>query len=92
MANILVNVEKGLEVACEDILSFIGKTSKNTPGAVAALGVLLGAVSKVVSEVASDAQNPTQLLNFSLTQQQIADIKAVWPDLVTLTATLGIKL
>ncbi|HLH36013.1 MAG TPA: hypothetical protein VKX41_15175 [Alloacidobacterium sp.] len=92
MANILVNIEKGIEVAAEDILGFFSKAEKAAPGAVAALAVLLGAASKVVSDISMDAHNPAQLLSVSLTQQQWADIKSVWPDIVHFAAELGIKL
>ena len=92
MANVLLNIEKGVEVAASDALHFIAGVNAKSPAAIAALGVLLGAVAKVVSEVSNDAQAPASLLNFSLDVSQFADIKAVWPDVVKLASSLGIKL
>jgi hypothetical protein len=92
MANILVNVEKGVEIAAEDALKWLsgaGKTLQATPAVVAALATLMGAVQKPLSELAGAAANP---LNIPLDVQTVADLKAVWPQLQAFLKTLGIKL
>ena len=92
MANILVNIEKGVEIAAEDVLGFLGKAQAKlvtSPSVVAALGVLLGAVQKVVADVSADAANP---VNITLLPAQLQDLKAVWPDVEAFATSLGIKL
>ena len=91
MANILVNVEKGVEVAAEDALKWLTGASKAiqaTPAVVAALATLVGAVEKPISELAGAVANP---LNISLDIQTVTDLKAVWPQLQAFLVTLGIK-
>ena len=49
MANILVNIEKGIEIGAEDALRWLGKaqtTLSAAPGVVAALATLIAAVDK----------------------------------------------
>ena len=92
MANILVNIEKGVEIAAEDALKWISGASKAiqaTPAVVAALATLIGAVEKPLSELAGAAATP---LNIPLDVQTVADLKAVWPQLQSFLASLGIKL
>ena len=92
MASILVNIEKGVEVAAEDVLGWLNKAEQKiqlAPQAVAALGVVLGGVQKVIADVQADATNP---VNFTLLPAQIADVKAVWPEVQALATALGIKL
>jgi len=79
----------GIEVAAEKVLNFVAKAQKASPSAIAALAVILGAVAKVATDVQGVATAP---LNITLDQSALADIKAVWPDLVAFGATLGIKL
>jgi hypothetical protein len=91
MANILVNIEKGIEIGAEDALKWLSganKALKATPAVVAALATLIGAVEKPVTEVAAAAANP---LNIPLDIQTVEDLKAVWPDVKTFLSTLGVK-
>lgn len=93
MATVLLNIEKGIEVAAEDALSFItganAKVQTGGPGAIAGLGVVVGAVDKALSDAAAVAENPASLtVTFG---SDVADIKAVWPAVKAFLATLGIK-
>ncbi len=93
MANIFLNLEKNIEVLAEDALAFISRaetvTLPKAPGAIAALGVVLGAVAASLKDIGGAAANP---LNISLDTQAVADLKTVWPDVVKLAESLGIKL
>jgi hypothetical protein len=92
MANILVNIEKGIEIGAEDALKWLtgaNKALKAAPQVVAALATLIGAVEKPLSELAGAAANP---LNIPLDIQTAQDLKAVWPDVVAFLATLGVKI
>jgi hypothetical protein len=91
MANILVNVEKGIEIAAADALKWLGKaqtTLSAAPGVVAALATLIAAVDKPIAEVAAVAANP---LNIPLDIQTVNDLKAVWPEVKTFLGSLGVK-
>ena len=91
MANILVNVEKGIEIAAADALKWLGKaqtTLSAAPGVVAALATLISAVDKPIAEVAAVAANP---LNIALDIQTVNDLKAVWPEVKAFLGTLGVK-
>jgi hypothetical protein len=91
MANILVNVEKGIEIAAADALKWLGKaqtTLSAAPGVVAALATLISAVDKPITEVAAAAANP---LNIALDIQTVNDLKAVWPEVKAFLGTLGVK-
>jgi hypothetical protein len=83
---------KDVEVDAGKVLSFLTRASKATPAAAAALGVILGAVSKVVGDAAAVAGAPATALSVTFDQATIADLKAVWPDVKELATTLGIKL
>lgn len=92
MANILVNIEKGIEIGAEDALKWLTGANKAlhaAPAVVAALATLLGAVEKPLSELAGAAANP---LNIALDVQTVSDLKAVWPQVKEFLASLGIKL
>jgi hypothetical protein len=93
MANILLGIEHGIEVAAEDVLKFVtGALSagiKAEPGAVAGLGVLLGVVAKTLGDLNGVVANP---LNFSLDAATVQDLKAVWPAVVEFAGSIGIKL
>jgi hypothetical protein len=93
MANILLDIEHGVEVAAEDVLKFVSGVlatgSKVEPGVIAGLGVLLGTVTKALGDLSGAAANP---LNFSLDVATVQDLKAVWPAVVQFAASLGIKL
>jgi len=91
MANILVNLEKGIEIGAEDALKWLSganKTLKATPAVIAALATLIGAVEKPLAEVAGVAANP---LNILLDIQTVNDLKAVWPEVKQFLTTLGVK-
>jgi hypothetical protein len=91
MAKISIgSIEKGIEVAAEDVLKFISGAQTKAPAAVAALGVLAGGIETALTAVGNTAANPTTLvLNLPT---DIADIKSVWPEVKTFLGTLGIKL
>jgi len=91
MANILVNLEKGIEIGAEDALKWLSganKTLKATPAVIAALATLIGAVEKPLAEVAGVAANP---LNILLDIQTVNDLKAVWPEVKQFLTTFGVK-
>jgi hypothetical protein len=91
MANILINIEKGVEVAAEDALKWLGKAQtaiKAAPAVVAALATLAAAVEKPLVDLTVVAANP---LNIPLDIQTALDLKAVWPDVKAFLTTLGVK-
>jgi hypothetical protein len=91
MANILVNIEKGIEIAAADALKWLGKAQgaiSAAPNVVAALATLAAAVDKPLLELSGVAANP---LNIALDIQTATDLKAVWPDVKTFLETLGVK-
>jgi hypothetical protein len=92
MANVVVTIGKDVDVIAEDILHWLAageKELKIAPKAIAALGVLFGAVDKVVVDAAGVATNPA---NIVLDLQTFQDVMAVWPDVKAFAATIGIKL
>ena len=92
MANILVNIEKGIEIAAEDALKWLTGANKAlhaAPEVIAALATLMGAVEEPLAELAGAAANP---LNIALDVQTVTDLKAVWPQVKAFLVTLGIKL
>jgi hypothetical protein len=92
MANIMVNIEKGIEIAAEDALKWLtgaNKALKAAPQVVAALATLVGAVEKPLSDLAGAAANP---LNIVLDVQTVQDLKSVWPDVTAFLSSLGVKL
>jgi hypothetical protein len=92
MANILVNIEKGIEIGAEDALKWLTGANKAlhaAPQVVAALATLVGAVEKPLSDLAGAAVNP---LNIPLDIQTVSDLKTVWPDVKAFLASLGVKL
>lgn len=92
MANILVNIEKGIEIGAEDALRWLSGANRAlnaTPGVVAALATLLAAIEKPIAETALVASNP---LNIALDIQTVRDIHAVWPELKHFLSTLGVKM
>jgi hypothetical protein len=91
MANILVNIEKGIEIGAEDALKWLGNAHSAlnaAPGVVAALATLATAVEKPLLELTGVVANP---LNIVLDIQTAQDLKAVWPDVKTFLESLGIK-
>jgi hypothetical protein len=91
MANILVSLEKGIEIGAEDVLKWLAGADRAlhaAPQVVAALATLIGAVEKPLAEVAVAAQNP---LNIALDVQTVKDLKATWPAVKAFLVTLGVK-
>jgi hypothetical protein len=91
MANIFLNVEKGIEVAAEDALKWLTGTVKAlhaAPAAIAALATLAGALEKPLSELAGAVENP---LNIALDVETAEDLKAAWPEVKAFLVTLGVK-
>lgn len=91
MANILVNIEKGVEIGAQDALRWLTSADKAlqaAPAVVAALATLVAAMEKPLSELAGAAANP---LNIPLDVQTVADLKAAWPQVLTFLKTLGVK-
>ncbi len=92
MANVLVSIEKGIEIGAEDALKWLTGANKAlhaAPAVVAALAALLGAVEKPLVDLAGAASNP---LNILLDVQTATDIKAVWPQVKEFLSSMGIKL
>jgi hypothetical protein len=91
MANILLNIEKGIEVGAEDALKWLGKAQSAlsaAPAVVAALATLASAVERPLTELSAVATNP---FNIPMDIQTAEDLKAVWPDVKTFLGTLGVK-
>ncbi len=91
MANILVNLEKGIEIGAEDALKWLtgaGKTLHAAPQVIAALATLVGAVEKPLTDFAGAAANP---LNIALDVQTVNDLRTAWPDVKKFLGTLGVK-
>lgn len=91
MANILVSIEKGIEIGAEDALKWLigaGKALYAAPAAIAALAVMAAALEKPLAELASAAESP---LNISLDIQAANDLKAAWPEVKAFLKSLGVK-
>jgi hypothetical protein len=91
MANILVSIEKGIEIGAEDALKWLTGADKAlhaAPEVIAALATLVGAVEKPLAELAGAAANP---LNIPLDIQTVNDLKAAWPQVKVFLGTLGVK-
>lgn len=92
MANILVNIEKGIEIGAEDALKWLvsaGKVFHAAPAAIAALATLVAALEKTIVEVEQVATNP---LNIALDIQTANDLKAAWPQVRAFLKSLGVKM
>jgi hypothetical protein len=92
MANILVSIEKGIEVGAEDALKWLSSANKAlsvAPTVVAALGTLFGQLEAPISNVAAAAANP---LNVVLDVQTVTSLKTVWPDIQQFLTSIGVKL
>lgn len=92
MANILVNIEKGIEIGAADALKWLIGSSKSphtAPAVIAVLATLAGVLEKPLTELAATAANP---LNIALDVQTAADLKAAWPQVKVFLNTLGIRL
>ena len=91
MANILVNIEKGIEIGAEDALKWLigaGKALYAAPAAIAALAVMVAALEKPLAELEGAVANP---LNVALDIQAANDLKAAWPEVKAFLKSLGVK-
>jgi hypothetical protein len=91
MANILVSIEKGIEIGADDALRWLtgaDRALKAAPAVIAGLAILLAAVEKPLVEATAVSANP---LNIPLDLQTARDIRAVWPDLKQFLTTFGVK-
>lgn len=91
MANILVSIEKGIEIGAEDVLKWLTGANKAlhaAPGVIAALATVVAAMEKPLTDLAAAAANP---LNIPLDVQTAKDLKAVWPDVKAFLTSLGVK-
>jgi len=91
MANILMNIEKGVEVGAEDVLKWLTAGEKAfhaAPAVIAALATLVGAMEKPLAELAGAVANP---LNIPLDFQTAEDLKATWPQVKAFLVSLGVK-
>lgn len=91
MANIVVNIEKGIEVGAEDVLRWLTGAEKvlhAAPAVIAALATLVGAMEKPLAELAGAAANP---LNIALDIETAKDLEAIWPDVKIFLVSLGVK-
>lgn len=91
MANILVNIEKGIEIGAEDVLKWLIGTEKvlrAAPSVIVALATLVAAMEKPLAELAGAAANP---INIPLDIQTAKDLKATWPQVKVFLSSLGVK-
>lgn len=91
MANIVLNIEKGIEIGAEDALKWL--TGANTalhtaPEVVAALATLIAALEKPLADISGVAANP---LNIALDIQTVNDLKAAWPAVRQFLTAMGVK-
>ena len=91
MAKILVNIEKGIELAAEDALKWLSGANKAlhaAPEVIAALATLISAIEKPLADVAVASQSP---LNIALDIQTVHDLKATWPAVKQFLGSFGVK-
>lgn len=91
MANILLNIEKGIEIGAADALKWLGHAQtaiSAAPAVVAGLATLISSLDKPLTEISGVIANP---LNIPLDIQTANDLKAVWPQIKTFLSTLGVK-
>ncbi len=91
MANILLSIDKGIEIGAADALKWLTGANKAlhaAPEVIASLAILLSAVEKPLSDVEGVAANP---LNVQLDIQTVNDLRAAWPAVKGFMVTLGVK-
>lgn len=91
MANLLENIEKGLEDAAGELISSFGGAKKAlaaAPEVVAALASLAVALEKPLADLSGVVANP---LNVVLDVETVSDLKAAWPQIVAFLQDLGVK-
>lgn len=94
VSTLIMNAERGVEVAAADVLRFLTRAEKVTatagPQVIAGLGTLLGAVgAAIISGQAAAAQGG---VNVPLDAQTVAAVRNVWADLEAFAKSLGIKI
>ena len=93
MANILVNIEKGIEIGAEDALKWLvggaGKALHGAPAAIAALATMAAALEKPIVELEQVVTNP---LNIALDIQTAKDLQVAWPQVRLFLKSLGVKM
>jgi hypothetical protein len=89
-----MNVEKGVEVAADDVLKFLTKAEKVTttagPQVVAGLGTLLGAVGTAIAS--GEAAATAGGISIPLDAQTVVAVKSVWADIEAFAKSIGIKI
>ena len=91
MANILVDIEKGVEIGAKDALRWLigaNNAVQAAPAVIAALATLIGALEKPLQDVAGVAPNP---LNIALDIQTVRDLKVAWPAVKQFLGSFGVK-
>jgi hypothetical protein len=88
MSNILVNIEKGVEVGAADLLKWLTSSQKAAPAVIAALAILAQGVGNALENVQAAAAAP---LNIALDEATIASLKNVWPEVKAFLESLGVK-
>ena len=91
MANLLVNIEKGVELGAEDALKWLtgaDKTLHATPDVIAALATLVDILDVPLADLAGAAANP---LNIPLDLATATALAAAWPEVKTFLGSLGVK-
>jgi hypothetical protein len=91
MANIVLSIEKGIEIGAEDVLKWLtgaNKALRTAPEVVAALATLIAAIEKPLADISGVAANP---LNIALDVQTVNDLKAAWPAVRQFLTSMGVK-
>ena len=91
MVNLVVDIEKGVEIGAEDALKWLTGADRAihaAPAAIAALAILVDALDKPLLDCAGVAINP---LNIPLDIQTATDLLAAWPQVKTFVGSLGVK-
>lgn len=91
MANILVDIEKGIEIGAKDALRWLigaNNAVQAAPEVIAALATLIGALEKPLQDISTAGTNP---LNIALDVQTVRDLTAAWPAIKKFLGTFGVK-
>ena len=91
MASFFSNLSKGFSAATSGVLSVLGKANtvvNAAPEALAALGTLIAALEKPVVDIVAVKNEP---LNIVLDVETVKDLQAVWPEIKSFLAALGVK-
>ena len=91
MANILVDIEQGIEIGAKEALRWLigaNHAVQAAPEVIAALATLIGALEKPLQDISTAAPNP---MNIALDVQTVRDLKAAWPAVKNFLKTLGVK-